>query len=236
MENISFRIITTLIVAASFGAAQKAHGSLFSSFNLEQGVSYYIPGNSPVITPVNDSTVPFDASVSLDSGQGSNIKSTYDVYDSGSAAGFSITTSATIAALSSSVAEVTNPNTNNDYTVFEFSQPVSYNLELASGSTNAASISLSVQPNFPGGSTINISQSGNSAQYDLSGVLKAGTPYFLDEGWDISNTGAPPEPVNVSGTESIVFTFTPVPEPSAVVLLPALAAATRRRPGRRRKS
>jgi hypothetical protein len=66
-------------------------------------------------------------------------------------------------------------------------------------------------------------------------MFSAGQECVLEEGLALSNL-SPGLPADMSGDDSIVMTFTAVPEPSSAILLPGLAIAARRRPVRRRKS
>jgi hypothetical protein len=54
-------------------------------------------------------------------------------------------------------------------------------------------------------------------------------PYYLTEDWLIANTSAH-DPADISGTESVSFAFTAIPEPASLAIFAAaLPAAFRRR-------
>jgi hypothetical protein len=231
-----YRSITVVFIL--LGLARICSAGLFASLDFEQGVTYttVIP-DSTGLTQVIDSTTPFSKTVTLNTENGGTITSTYGVYDTGTAAGLEINTSAATTAINNTLAEQTLSigAGGGRNTMFEFSEPLTYSIEVVTnGQISGGEVEMGSY--YPGGGIVNLGSMKSNMVYSFDGMLQGGVPYYLTEFWQLSNqiqgNGVTP-PAVVSGSESVTFTFTAVPEPSSAAVIAVSALAARRRHRRR---
>ncbi len=130
---------------------------------------------------------------------------TYNISDNGSLATFFLDTSFSLTASDNALGEQTGTGT-----TFNFSQPVNYTAVVSESGPGLVHLTFN---------TLNTPQiTGTTSTY--TGELLPGIVSFADYGGNLNNS----VPGTVQNTtDSIHITFTPVPEPTSVVLFGAAA-------------
>jgi hypothetical protein len=214
------------LAAAAFGPARTS-AQLLGNMELNQYVEAdndLPPRGNSTHTPVTDTLIPFQSTISANDSTGAYVTATYNISDNGSFATLTISASGSITANRNAFAEGADKGSN---TTFNLLQACAYTATLASGGQTDAEFSID--------EGINVLFSLGTAQSittdSVSGVMAPGTLDFFDEWATVDGFNDPPQPANESGTYSLTLTFTAIPEPSCAVLLamPAVLSLRRRR-------
>jgi hypothetical protein len=230
MQKGQFRYAIAVLAIVTFANGNPAFAGLFSQMNFNAGVfASYDPtsgsGQGNYVTQaVALTAVPIDQTITADDLNGGAVTATYVVTDNGSVATINISCAGTLTAPSNDLIEGNDlPVTGYKGIGFVFSQPVEYSAVLTD--TGGAQEELEFE-------SINAIFFDKTLYY--SGAIPAGVAVGLGDNWGMFNNGLGSQYTNRTGSESLSFTFTAVPEPSAAALAATSAAFVlgRRRPRR----
>jgi hypothetical protein len=230
MQNGRFGYALGVLAIVTFAKGNPAFAGLFSQMNFNAGV---FASYTPSTTQGNEATqsvaitsVPIDQTITADDLNGGAVTATYVVTDNGSVATININCAGTLTAPSNDLIEGYDlPATGYQGIGFSFSQPVEYSAVL----TDTGGAQESCQFGVGLAEEINAEFFDKTLYY--SGTIPAGEGVGLADDWNMFNNGLGSQYTNRTGSESLSFTFTAVPEPSSVVMIgiPAVFALCRRR-------
>jgi len=207
------------VMALAMLSPGHANAQLLGNMRLNQEVDadndFPLHGNF-FTTPVTDTAIPFQTTVSANDATGAYVTASYSLSDNGSTASISISASGLTTANGNYFEEATGPSNN---TLFNLLKTSTYTATIgSSGQTNS-------EFDVVDGSSLQFElfTAQSSPTDTISGVMAAGPINFFDE-WGALDYNDAPQPADESGTYSLTLTFTAIPEPSSATLL-AISAA-----------